>query len=351
MTNTRRVKQRRAGILGIYARRVVRYVLSKTTHEAPMDFVDELRGFNRYYTREIGLLEPHLPESDLTLAEARVLYELAQRDGQTAADLSRTLAMDKAQVSRILVRLGRRGYVRSHASPEHAKRRLLFLTDAGRTTFAALDRGARDQMEAILRRIEPDARPRLIAAVREVRSVLGTQGSLDGGVRFRKPAPGDLGFIAQRQMLLYAREYGWDWTFEGLVCEILAKFIAHFDDRKEDAWIAERGGAIVGSVFLMRSDDPATGKLRLLYVEPNARGLGIGRQLVDACVRRASELGYAKVMLWTNDVLVSARRIYQTAGFVLAEESPHHSFGHDLIGQTWTLDLGERHRPPAEPNG
>src|SRR5271168_593554 len=235
MTNTRRVKQRRAGIPGIYARRVVRYVLSKTTHEAPMDFVDELRGFNRYYTREIGLLEPHLPEGDLTLAEARVLYELAQRDGQTAADLSRTLAMDKAQVSRILVRLGRRGYVRSHASPEHAKRRLLFLTDAGRTTFAALDRGARDQMEAILRRIEPDARPRLIAAVREVRSVLGGPESRDDAVRLRKPAPGDLGWVAHRQMLLYAREFGWDWGFEGLVCEILAKFIAHFD-RKQDAW-------------------------------------------------------------------------------------------------------------------
>ena len=141
-----------------------------------MDFVDELRGFNRFYTREIGLLEPHLPESDLTLAEARVLYELAQCDGQTAADLCRTLAMDKAQVSRILVRLGRRDYVRSRASPEHAKRRLLFLTDAGRTTFAALDRGARDQMEAILRKIEPDARPRLVAAVREVRSVLGAPG-------------------------------------------------------------------------------------------------------------------------------------------------------------------------------
>ena len=310
-----------------------------------MDFVDELRGFNRFYTREIGLLEPHLPESDLTLAEARVLYELAQRDGQAAADVSRTLAMDKAQLSRILARFGRRGFVRSRASPEHAKRRLLFLTDAGRTAFAALDRGARDQMEAILRKIEPDARPRLVAAMREVRSVLDAPQLRDGAVLLRKPAPGDLGWVAHRQMLLYAREYGWDWSFEGLVCEILAKFIAHFDDRKEDGWIAERAGAIVGSVFLMKSDDPATGKLRLLYVEPSARGLGIGRQLVDACLRRARELGYAKVTLWTNDILVSARRIYQAAGFVLVEQSPHHSFGHDLMGQTWTLDLGEQPEP------
>jgi DNA-binding MarR family transcriptional regulator/GNAT superfamily N-acetyltransferase len=310
-----------------------------------MDFVDELRGFNRFYTREIGLLEPHLPESDLTLAEARVLYELAQRDGQSAADVSRTLAMDKAQLSRILARFGRRGFVRSLVSPEHAKRRLLFLTDMGRTAFAALDRGARDQMDAILRKIDPDARPRLVAAVREVRSVLGGPESRDDAVLLRKPAPGDLGWVAHRQMVLYAREYGWDWSFEGLVCEILAKFIAHFDDRKEDAWIAERAGAIVGSVFLMKSDDPATGKLRLLYVEPSARGCRIGAELVDTCVRRARELGYVRLTLWTNDILVSARRIYQGAGFVLAEESPHHSFGHDLVGQTWTLDLGQQPEP------
>jgi DNA-binding MarR family transcriptional regulator/GNAT superfamily N-acetyltransferase len=310
-----------------------------------MDFVDELRGFNRFYTREIGLLEPHLPESDLTLAEARVLYELAQNDGQAAADVSRTLAMDKAQLSRILARFDRRGFVSSRASPEHAKRRPLFLTDAGRTAFAALDRGARDQMDAILRKIDPDARPRLVAAVREVRSVLGGPESRDGAILLRKPAPGDLGWVAHRQMLLYAREYGWDWTFEGLVCEILAKFVAHFDDRKEDAWIAERTGAIVGSVFLMKSDDPATGKLRLLYVEPSARGCGIGVELVGTCVRRAREFGYLRLALWTNDILVSARRIYQAAGFVLADESPHHSFGHDLIGQTWTLDLGRQPEP------
>jgi DNA-binding MarR family transcriptional regulator/N-acetylglutamate synthase-like GNAT family acetyltransferase len=309
-----------------------------------MDFVDELRGFNRFYTREIGLLEPHLPESDLTLAEARVLYELAQRDHQAAADVSRTLAMDKAQLSRILARFGRRGYVRSVASPEHVKRRLLFLTEEGRAAFAALDRGARDQMEAILQKIELDARPRLVAAMREVRSALDTPQLRDDAVLLRKPAPGDLGWVAHRQMLLYAREYGWDWSFEGLVCEILAKFVAHFDG-KEDAWIAERAGAIVGSVFLMKSDDPATGKLRLLYVEPSARGSGIGAALVDTCVRRARELGYVRLTLWTNDVLVSARRIYEAAGFAVAEESPHHSFGHDLIGQTWTLDLGEQPEP------
>ena len=158
-------------------------------------------------------------------------------------------------------------------------------------------------------------------------------------VILRRPVPGDLGWVVHRQAVLYAREYGWDWTFEGLVAEIIAKFIAHFDETREDCWIAEHRGAIVGSVFLMQSDDPSVAKLRMLYVESTARGLGIGRLLVDACLDRARDLGYGKITLWTNDILVAARRIYQTLGFQLVDEAPHHSFGHDLIGQTWTLDL------------
>ena len=303
-----------------------------------MDLVDELRGFNRFYTREIGLLQPHLHDSDLSLGEARVLYELAQADGRTAAEISRTLMLDKGRVSRILTRFRARKYVRSGPSSDKGKPRPLSLTDAGRKTFAALERGAREQMGAILGGIESDARPRLVAAIREVRSVLEAPRA-GGEIRLRNPAPGDLGFVAHRQMVLYASEYGWDWTFEGLVCEILAKFVAHFDAAREDAWIAERDDAVVGSVFLMKSDDPAIAKLRLLYVEPSARGLGVGGRLVNACIDRARELGYAKLTLWTNDILVSARRIYQAAGFVLEAENPHHSFGHDLVGQTWTLDL------------
>ena len=155
----------------------------------------------------------------------------------------------------------------------------------------------------------------------------------------RPPAPGDLAFVAHRQMAMYHREYGWDWTFEALACEILAQFIRDFDPAREDAWIAERAGAIVGSIFLMKSDDPKIAKLRMLYVEAEARGLGLGRRLVDACVRRARELGYRELTLWTNDVLISARRIYEAAGFTLRAENAHHSFGHDLVGQTWTLDL------------
>jgi len=155
----------------------------------------------------------------------------------------------------------------------------------------------------------------------------------------RPPAPGNLGFVAHRQMVLYAAEYGWDWTFEGLACEILGKFIAGFDPKREDAWIAERDREIVGSIFLMKGDDAHTAKLRMLYVEASARGLGVGRRLVDVCLRRAGELGYRRITLWTNDVLVSARRLYQAAGFTLVAEAPHHSFGHDLVEQTWALEL------------
>ncbi len=197
-------------------------------------------------------------------------------------------------------------------------------------------------MQEILRPLEGHARERLLGAMREIRGVLG-EAAHDCAVRLRAVAPGDLGWIAHRQALLYQREYGWDWTYEGLLCELLGKFVAHFDVKREDAWVAERAGAIVGSIFLMKGDAQDTAKLRLLYVEPSARGLGLGRTLVNTCIERAHALGYRTLTLWTNDVLLGARRIYQAAGFELIEERAHHSFGHDLMGQTWTLAL----IPPA----
>ena len=301
-----------------------------------MDPLARLRAFNRFYTREIGLLEPHLPASDLSLAEARVLYEIAQGEGLTGAELARTLAIDKARISRILARFKARKYVRAQASREHRKRLLLSLTPTGRRAFAKLEEGARGRMQALLERIAPEAQSRLVAAMDEIRMALAGDA---GATTLRRPVAGDLGWVIHRQMVLYNREYGWDWTYEGLASEILAGFVAHFDPAREDAWIAERNGAIVGSVFLMKSDDPEVAKLRLLYVEPSARGLGIGRQLAQACIARARELGYRALTLWTNDVLVAARRIYQAEGFKLVDENRHRSFGHDLVGQTWTLDL------------
>ena len=175
--------------------------------------------------------------------------------------------------------------------------------------------------------------------MRDIRVTLRDRAAEDGELTLRPLRPGDVGWIIHRQAVLYTQEYGWDWTYEGLASRILGAFVAEFDPAREDGWVAERGGAIVGSIFLMKSDDPAVAKLRLLYVEPSARGAGVGRRLVGTCIARARELGYRELTLWTNDVLVAARRIYQAAGFRLVSEAPHHSFGHDLVGQTWTLGL------------
>jgi len=308
-----------------------------------MTAIDEIRSFNRFYTREIGLLDEHLPASDLSLAEARVLYELAQQAGQTAAEIGRRLAMDKAHLSRILARFRTRGYVSSRPDPAHRKRLILSLTDAGRAAFAQLDAGTRAQIEAMLTPLGQDRQQRLFSAMREIRTVLGGGEATSPGVCLRRLQVGDLGWITHRQAVLYNQEYGWDWRYEGLVSGIMARFAAEFDPVREDAWVAEHDGRIAGSIFLMKGDapapSPATGKLRLLYVEPTARGLGIGRTLVDTCIARARALGYARLTLWTNDVLVSARKIYQAAGFALVAEERHHSFGHDLVGQTWELGL------------
>lgn len=305
-----------------------------------MTVIDEVRSFNRFYTREIGLLAEHLPGGDFSLPEARVLYELANGGEQTAAEIVRRLGMDKAHLSRMVARFRSRGLVESRVSPSHGKHLLLSLTEAGRAAFAALDRGTRLQMDAILAPVPVADRERLVSAMQDVTRILGA--GEPAPVRLRDPVPGDLGWIAHRQAALYTLEYGWDWTFEGLVCEILGKFVAHFEPAREAAWVAERAGAIVGSVFLVQGDDPATAKLRLLYVEPSARGLGIGRMLVRACIARACAIGYEKLVLWTNDILIAARGIYQAEGFALVEESPHHSFGHDLVGQNWALDLTDR---------
>jgi DNA-binding MarR family transcriptional regulator/N-acetylglutamate synthase-like GNAT family acetyltransferase len=307
-----------------------------------MTLTDEVRSFNRFYTLKIGLLNRSLPATDLSLPEARVLYELAQppEGRRTAAEIGRALGMDKAHLSRIVARFLTRGLAVSRVSLEHRKHRPLSLTDAGRKVFAAAEAGARAQVDALLEPVDLGAQNRVIEAMRDIRAALRDREAADGELTLRPLRLGDVGWIIHRQAILYHQEYGWDWTFEGLASRILGAFVAEFDPAREDGWVAERGGAIVGSVFLMKSDDPAVAKLRLLYVEPSARGTGLGRTLVATCIARARELGYRELTLWTNDILVAARRIYQAAGFRLVSEAPHHSFGHDLVGQTWTLDLG-----------
>jgi DNA-binding MarR family transcriptional regulator/GNAT superfamily N-acetyltransferase len=310
-----------------------------------MSAVDEFRSFNRFFTREIGLLDKHLLASDYTLAEGRVLYELANNGEQTAADLGRSLQMDKAHLSRIVARFEKRKLVRVRASSTHGRQRLIALTPAGQEVFSGLNRRSQLQIERILAPLNDNERGRLISSMRQIRSIIDTDQTPDK-VTYRSPRPGDLGWVINRQAVLYHEEYGLDWTYEALVAEILSKFVATFEPAREAAWIAEYAGSIAGSIFLVQSDDSMVAQLRLLYVEPSARGLGIGRTLVAMCIDRARELGYHKIKLWTNDILISARRIYEAAGFQLVDEEKHHSFGQDLVGQTWVLDL----RPGGAPD-
>lgn len=304
-----------------------------------MDMVQEVRQFNRFYTRLVGLLDEHLPDSGLSLPEGRVVYELATGGRHTAADLTRTLDIDKAQLSRVIRRLKDRGLVTSEADPAHAKRRILSLTPAGCVAFTEIDQGTRFRMASVLRPLPAAKRKKLVSSMRDIQAAFEARERAPAPVTLRSPVPGDLGWVIHRQAVLYAREYSWDWTYEALISKILGEFAANFDPSKEDGWIAERGGQIVGSIFLMKSDDPAVAKLRLLYVEPSARGSGIGRRLVDTCIERARQLRYRRLTLWTNDVLTAARRIYETSGFRLTKEYPHRSFGKELVGQVWDLEL------------
>lgn len=304
-----------------------------------MNFVQDVRRFNRFYTRRIGLLEEHLPASDLSLPEGRILYEIAVEGPRTAAAISRALEMDKAQLSRLVARLLDRSLLVSDVDPDNARRRILSLTDAGRAAFAELDRGSEDRTESMLDALPGEQRRRLVGAMHEIEAALAGVPAEPASVILRPPEPGDIGWVTSRQAILYAREYGWDWTYEALVARILGEFVTGFDPVREDAWIADRDGRILGSIFLMRGDTPEVARLRLLYVEPDARGLGLGRRLVETCIDRARELGYGRLTLWTNDILTSARHIYEAVGFRLTDRTPHRSFGRDLVGQTWDLDL------------
>lgn len=299
------------------------------------------RRFTRFYTQRIGVLRPSLLDSGLPLAAARVVYELAQQEEITASALAQRLAMDAGQLSRLLAALRRRGLARERRGPGDRRERRLRLTAAGRQCFRRLDRASERQMASFLRPLSPEQRRNLAHALATAQELLGGGAAAPGPhaqVHLRHPRPGDLGWVVHRQGALYAREYGWDATFEGLVAEIVAGFLRRHDPRRERCWIADRGGQILGSIFLVRQSDKVA-KLRLLYVEPEARGAGLGRKLVAACIAFARKAGYSRITLWTNDVLVSARRIYQAAGFELVREERHHSFGKDLVGQNWDLAL------------
>jgi DNA-binding MarR family transcriptional regulator/GNAT superfamily N-acetyltransferase len=296
-----------------------------------------IRDFNRFYTRQIGLLDQSFLGSPFTLTEVRVLYELAHRDSPTATEIARELSLDAGYLSRLLKKLERQGHLVRGRDAEDARQRPVRLTKSGRRVFDGLDRASGEQIATMIAALTPGQVSELVGSMQTVWRCLQSDAP-EIAYTLRPLRVGDIGWIIHRQGLLYAKEYGWDVTYEGLVAEILGNFVRQLDPTAENAWVAERNGAIVGSVFLVR-ESAMIAKLRLLYVEPGARGLGIGRHLVNACVTFAREKGYRTMRLWTNDVLVSARRIYQAAGFHLVEEERHHSFGKDLVGQTWELTL------------
>jgi DNA-binding MarR family transcriptional regulator/GNAT superfamily N-acetyltransferase len=297
-----------------------------------------VRRFTRFYTRQIGLLQEGLLDSPFSLTEARVLYELAQRERVTASELAADLDLDHGYLSRILRRFGDAGLLARKHAPDDARQRMLSLTRKGHKAFTPLDRGSHDQVRTLLANIAPADQERVVRAMATVQRLLAGQPPSPDGVVLRPHRPGDMGWVVARHGVLYAQEYGWDIGFEALVAKIAADFIETFNAQRERCWIAELEGEPVGSVFVMRKSDEMA-KLRLLLVEPHARGVGLGRRLVDECLRFAKSAGYKSMTLWTQSILTAARGIYERAGFRLVAQEPHHSFGVDLIGETWEREL------------
>lgn len=301
--------------------------------------ITAVRRFSRFYTRQLGLLQESLVDTRFSLTEARVLYELANREQVTASALAADLDMDHGYLSRILRRFGDDGLLMRKRAPDDGRQSLITITAKGRKAFAPLNKGSHDQVAGLLARLAPADQARVTDAMATVETLLGTPASPRAPVLLlRQHRPGDMGWVTSAHGALYAREYGWDISFEALVAKITAEFIENFDPQRERCWIAEMNGEPVGSVFVVRKSDEIA-KLRLLIIDPKARGLGLGRRLVDECLSFAKDAGYTSMTLWTQSNLTAARAIYQRAGFRRVAEEPHHSFGVDLIGETWERDL------------
>jgi DNA-binding MarR family transcriptional regulator/GNAT superfamily N-acetyltransferase len=307
----------------------------------PGSNVQAIRHFNRFYTRHIGVLQEGLLRSPFSLTEVRVLYELAHRQQPTASKLCESLQLDRGYLSRILRSFTKSGLVEKIPSPADGRETLLRLTRRGKTEFSRLDHLSNRQVAAMLDKLPRPQQAKLVTAMMEIERLLDEQhGVPQPNLPFilRGHRPGDMGWVVHRHGLLYAEEYGWDERFEALVAEIAAHFIQHFDAKRERCWIAERDDEIVGSVFLVKKSKTVA-KLRLLLVEPKARGLGIGRRLVEECIRFARQAGYKTITLWTQSILGAARHIYRQAGFRIVARQQNSSFGHALIAETWELKL------------
>jgi DNA-binding MarR family transcriptional regulator/GNAT superfamily N-acetyltransferase len=302
------------------------------------DAIAAVRQFNRNYTKWTGLLEEHLLASRFGLTEARILYELATRRVTKASDLVAGLNIDAGYLSRILRDFAKSGYITRERSAADGRQIDLKLSKKGEAAFRPLDAKSAEAVERMLGDLTPADRRRLVASMAIIEELLGKAKEAGAPVNLRPPKAGDFGWMIHRQAALYAEEYGWNEEFEALVAEITARFIQNFKPEREGCWVADKGGEILGAVFVVE-EDQETAKLRMLYVEPEARGLGLGTRLVDEAVKFARGAGYRRLILWTNDNLTAARRVYEKAGFELVSEERHRSFGHELTGQYWELVL------------
>ena len=303
-----------------------------------MEHVDAVRGFNRFYTRRIGVLPEGYLGSPYTLAEARLLYELAQGRDLTATALGRELAMDLGYLSRLLQGLRRRGLVQARRAAHDGRQSLLSLTEKGRKAFGALNARSREQTAAMLAPLPGEGRARLVSAMATIQDALSAKGAAQSPIEFRAHRPGDMGWVVERHGAIYFAEYGWGALFEALVAGIVKHFLENYDPARERCWIAERGGERLGCAFLV-SEKKTVAKLRLLIVEPQARGLGLGRRLVQECIDFARVKGYRKLVLWTHANLAAARGIYRSLGFRLVRSEAHRSFGPRVMGEYWELPL------------
>lgn len=311
----------------------------------PDERIAALRAFNRFYTRRIGVLHEGLLDSRFSLTESRLLWELAHCEHTTATELAQALDLDAGYLSRLLRGLKERGLLKASRSTTDARQTRLSISAAGRRAFAPLDRRSQAEVSALLDTLSDAQQQELLAAMARIEALLGAPAKA-GAFVLRGHRAGDIGWVASRHGALYAQEYGWDLRFEALVAQIAAGFIERFDPAREACWIAEREGQRIGCVFLVQARDEATqtvepgiAQLRMLLVEPSARGLGLGVALVSECERFARQAGYRRIRLWTNSVLLAARGIYERAGYRLLASEPHHSFGKDLVGETWELSL------------
>lgn len=299
-----------------------------------------VRRFSRFYTRQLGLLQESLVHTRFSLTEARVLYELAHRETVTASELAAGLDLDHGYLSRILRRFGEDGILKKARAPDDGRQSFISITAKGRKAFAPLNKGSHDQVAVMLEKLGVPEQQRVVGAMAAVEALFDAAPSASPIV-LRPHQPGDMGWVTSAHGAIYAQEYGWDMRFEALVGKITAEFIENFDPRRERCWIAELDGERVGSVFVVAKSDEIA-KLRLLILDRRARGLGLGRRLVEECLRFAKNAGYSSMTLWTQSILTAARGIYERAGFTLVAQEPHHSFGVDLIGETWDIKLRER---------